>query len=61
MDKQPIGFMSYAHFDDENDNKFVTWFCKRLSSQIRAHIGEEFSILRAKSATRLILEKVQMI
>jgi hemolysin-activating ACP:hemolysin acyltransferase len=34
MDKKPIAFMSYAHFDDENDNKFATWFCKRLSSDI---------------------------
>ena len=49
MDKQPIAFMSYARFDDENDDKFCTWFCQCLSNEVRAQAGEVFSIFQDKT------------
>jgi F-box protein 11 len=42
----PIGFMSYAHLDDEHEKGQITKLCTRLSGEIRIQIGEEFGIFQ---------------
>ena len=49
MDKKPIAFMSYTHFDDENDNNFCTWFCQHLSQEVRAQTGDQFLLFQDKT------------
>ncbi|MGD0953913.1 MAG: right-handed parallel beta-helix repeat-containing protein [Methanotrichaceae archaeon] len=46
MRSQPLAFMSYSHFDDDNDNGYLTKFCKKLSKEVRAHTGKDFPIFQ---------------
>ncbi|MHB8118067.1 MAG: right-handed parallel beta-helix repeat-containing protein [Methanothrix sp.] len=46
MIEQPMAFMSYTHFDDENDRGYITKFCKKLGKEVQAQTGKEFSIFQ---------------
>src|SRR5437867_2719160 len=41
-----IAFMSYAHFDDTHDERFLTELRKYLSSEVRVQTGDEFRIFQ---------------
>jgi parallel beta-helix repeat protein len=49
MERKPVAFMSYAHFDDEHDGGRLTAMCKRLSGEVRVQTGEEFPIFQDRT------------
>jgi hypothetical protein len=46
MPDQPAAFMSYARFNDQNDDGWVSEFRERLSAEVRVQLGEEFPIFQ---------------
>jgi len=48
MINSPMAFMSYTHFDDENDQGYITKFCERLSKEVQAQTGIKFPIFQDK-------------
>jgi parallel beta-helix repeat protein len=46
MGSSPLAFMSYSHFDDDNDNGYLTKFCRNLSKEVRAQTGKDFPIFQ---------------
>lgn len=42
----PAAFMSYARFDDQHDNGWLTRFQERLSAEVRAQTGMDFAIFQ---------------
>jgi TIR domain len=43
---EPAAFMSYARFDDQHDNGWLTRFRERLSAEVRAQTGIDFAIFQ---------------
>ena len=41
---RPVGFLSYAHFDDQHNNGWITDFRRQLSGEVQAQTGRKFSI-----------------
>src|SRR5579871_4235554 len=48
--RQPVAFLSYAHFDDYLDRGRITRLGKRLSDEIRMQSGEEFPIFQDRTS-----------
>ena len=46
MPGEHVAFVSYARFDDQHDDGWVSEFCKRLSGEVRMQTGEQFSIFQ---------------
>ena len=46
MKQKPKAFMSYTHFDDQNDGKRLTLFRECLVKEGRAQTGKEFLIFQ---------------
>ena len=46
MPGQPAAFVSYARFNDQHDDGWVSQFCELLSAEVRVQIGEEFPIFQ---------------
>jgi hypothetical protein len=46
MPGQPAAFVSYARFNDQHDDGWVSKFCKLLSAEVQVQRGEEFSIFQ---------------
>jgi TIR domain len=42
----PVAFMSYARFDDQHDDGWITWFREQLSAEVRAQTGNDFAIFQ---------------
>lgn len=53
MNQPPVGFMSYARFDDAHENGRLSEFCKRLSGEVRLQSGEEFPIFQDRNDIHL--------
>ena|SRR5215216_4693921 len=49
MSSQPAAFMSYVRFNDQYDDGQLTQFRERLSAEVRAQTGEEFSIFQDRN------------
>ena len=45
----PVAFASYVRFDDQHDDGQVSQLCERLSAEVRAQTGEEFSIFQDRN------------
>jgi hypothetical protein len=45
----PGAFLSYTHFDDEHDNRYLTDLCRSLSGEVRMHTGVEFEIFQDRT------------
>ena len=43
---RPIGFLSYATFDDEHSGGWISDFCRSLSAEVRAQTGKPFPIFQ---------------
>ena len=41
-----MGFLSYAHFDDEHNLGWITAFCQTLGNEVRAQTGKPFQIFQ---------------
>ncbi len=52
MREEPLAFMSYSHFDDQHDKKYLTKFCRELSEEVRAQSGKDFPIFQDRKAIR---------
>ena len=46
MPGQPAAFLSYARFNDQHDDGWISKFCERLSAEVRVQLGEEFPIFQ---------------
>lgn len=46
MERVPRAIMSYTRFDDEHNGGHLTVFAERLSNEVRAYTGEDFSIFQ---------------
>lgn len=46
MKSMPLAFMSYASFDDENNNRYISKLCDLLSSEVEGQSGEPFPIFQ---------------
>ncbi len=44
MERSPVGFLSYAHIDDQYEEGYITQLRERLEKEIRLFTGEAFSI-----------------
>jgi hypothetical protein len=42
----PVAFMSYARFDDQHDDGWITGFREQLSAEVRAQTGNDFAIFQ---------------
>ena len=49
MNKQPIGFMNYVRFDDQNEDGRLRQFCDRLTCEVRLQKGERFHIFQDRN------------
>lgn len=49
MNKPPIAFMSYVHFDDKHENGRLSEFRERLSGEVQIQSGEEFPIFQDRN------------
>jgi len=48
MNTTPVAFMSYAHFDDDHDDQWLSKFIQRLSAEVRSKTGVEFPIFQER-------------
>ena|SRR5215469_9315779 len=46
MPSQPAAFVSYARFNDQHDDGWVSQFCDRLGAEVQVQLGEEFPIFQ---------------
>jgi|SRR5450755_4910954 gamma-glutamylcyclotransferase (GGCT)/AIG2-like uncharacterized protein YtfP len=46
---EPTAFLSYTHFDDQNDSDRITKIARLLASEVRAQTGAEFHIFHDRS------------
>ena len=44
-----MGFLSYAHFDDDHNRGWISDFCKTLSGEVRAQTGKQFPIFQDRT------------
>src|SRR5215472_5832302 len=49
MPGKPAAFMSYVRFNDQHDDGQLTLFRERLSTEVQAQTGEEFSIFQDRN------------
>jgi F-box protein 11 len=49
VSSNPVGFMSYARFDDEHDDGQLSLFRERLATEVRAQTGQEFVIFQDRA------------
>lgn len=49
MPGKPAAFMSYARFNDQQDDGKLTQFCQRLSAEVQVQTGEQFPIFQDRS------------
>jgi F-box protein 11 len=49
MPDKPAAFMSYVRFNDQHDDGQLTLFRERLSTEVQAQTGEEFSIFQDRN------------
>jgi F-box protein 11 len=42
--RRPAGFLSYSHFDDQNDHGWISEFRLKLSREVQAQTGSSFHI-----------------
>ncbi|MCH7746339.1 MAG: TIR domain-containing protein, partial [Chloroflexi bacterium] len=45
-DRPPSAFMSYAHFDDNHEDRRITELLERLSGEVRMQTGKDFPIFQ---------------
>lgn len=50
MQLDPMGFMSYTHFDDDHNKGKLTKFAEQLSGEVRAQTGQEFMIFQDRKS-----------
>ncbi|QTL97827.1 TIR domain-containing protein [Iocasia frigidifontis] len=50
MQLDPMGFLSYTHFDDDHNKGKLTKFAEQLSGEVRAQTGEEFIIFQDRKS-----------
>jgi tetratricopeptide (TPR) repeat protein len=48
-ERRPMAFMSYVHFADEHDKRYLTRFCQLLSGEVQLLSGEEFFIFQDRN------------
>ncbi len=49
VDREPVAFMSYTHFDDQHDGQRLTQFRTRLAAEVRAQTGARFEIFQDRN------------
>ncbi len=49
MSSMPIAFMSYASFDDRNNDKYVSKLCSLLSNEVEGQSGDPFPIFQDRT------------
>lgn len=49
---KPIGFLSYAHFDDEHNQGWISAFVRVLKNEVQAQTGEPFAIFQDRMDIR---------
>jgi hypothetical protein len=47
--REPVAFMSYVRFNDQHDDGQLSQFRERLSTEVRAQTGEDFTIFQDRN------------